>query len=58
MLAGYETEQTDLKVKIEELESLVTDATQQTANIESFSLAWYALTRRLLSSPFKLSTHL
>ena len=36
MLAGYETEQTDLKAKVEELESLVAVATQQTTNIDRF----------------------
>jgi site-specific DNA recombinase len=36
MLAGYEAEQTDLKAKVEELESLIGEATQQTTNIEGF----------------------
>ena len=36
MLSGYEAEQTDLKAKAEELESLVVAATQQTSNMEMF----------------------
>ena len=36
MLAGYETEQANLRVKAEELESLVAEATQQTSNMEMF----------------------
>lgn len=36
MLTGYETEQADLRVKAEELESLVVEAAQQKTNIEMF----------------------
>lgn len=36
MLAGYEVEQKELKLKVAELESLITAATQQTTNVESF----------------------
>ena len=36
MLAGYESEQSELKVKAAELESLISEATVQTTNIESF----------------------
>ena len=36
MLTGYETEQTDLKAKVEELENLVVAATHQTSNMEMF----------------------
>jgi DNA invertase Pin-like site-specific DNA recombinase len=36
MLAGYESEQSELKAKAAELESLINEATVQTTNIESF----------------------
>ena len=36
MLAGYETEQTNLKARSSELEILIGEATQQNTNIESF----------------------
>ena len=36
MLAGYEAEQTGLRARAAELESLINDATAQTAGIESF----------------------
>lgn len=36
MLAGYETEQSELKDKVIELESLMSEASEQAANIENF----------------------
>ena len=36
MLAGYESEQSDLRAKAADLESLISEATVQTMNIESF----------------------
>lgn len=36
MLAGYEAEQSALKVKVVEFEALISKATEQTTNIESF----------------------
>jgi mannose/fructose/N-acetylgalactosamine-specific phosphotransferase system component IIB len=36
MLTGYEAEQSDLKAKVAELESLISEAKQQTTNIENF----------------------
>ena len=36
MLAGYEAEQSDIKAKVAELECLISEATVQTTNIESF----------------------
>jgi DNA invertase Pin-like site-specific DNA recombinase len=36
MLAGYEAEQTGLKIRVSELEILISDATAQTASVDSF----------------------